>query len=369
MLKESAHIPGWHRQPDRSTPGGLFLLLAAAMIVAGTPIRAVTAQSPGRHQVEDTLERARALYEELLPVARQLGDQGILQRMNTLRAQWVAARGHFQAGRMTQAQTMARRNYDQLRQLRTEVQRLAQRLPYYGRLEERNRELLEFMREEIGPGAPPEVTRRLTLAAGAHQRARQARQRGNLLQAFRLMEQSENLIRQVLRYIDRTGLTTESVRRELDETARRIERLAGDPELLEVAREALERAREAQEEAERFFTAGELRQALAATLTARTAVRLATRLSTGAITPEDVATAIAHTTELMEMHGTLASSSEPGVRRLWNEAGEHLVQARTHLENGQLRTGLAEAQTAAKLVLTAVRRAGSGAPPPPPATS
>ncbi|GEM_PF-1791190 len=355
-----------HRPASR-VPGGLWLVIAAATIMVGTPIRTVSAQSPGQNrQAEQVLEQARVLYEELLPLARRIGDDAILRRLQTLRSQWVTAQGHYQAGRRTQAEALARRNHDQLRQLSAQIRRLAQRLPYFGRMEERNSELLQFLREGLGANAPPEVTRQLTLANSAYQRSLQARRQGNLLQAFRLMEQSENLIRQVLRHMDRTGLTQEAVRRELDDTTRRIERIEDTPDLVETARTALERAREAQAEAERFFSAGELRQALAGTLTARTAARLAGRLAIGVLNPEAVATAIAHAEELLELHSDLASRSEAAVRRLWNQAGEHLTAARTHLENGRLSQGLAEAQTAAKLILTAARRAGRGMPPPSP---
>ncbi len=350
----------------RTRLGGLLPILAAAIVLVGTPIREVSAQPPGqnRNQVGDTLEQARALYEELLPLARRIGDEGILGRLGLLREQWVAADGHYRAGRTEQAGVLARRNFDSLRQLAVQIRRLAQRLPYYGRMEERNRELLQFMREGLGSDAPPEVMRQLTLASGAYQRALQTRQQGNLLQAFRLMEQCESMIRQVLRSMDRTGMTPEAVRRELDDTARRIERLENTPDLVEIARQALTQAREAQQEAERFFSAGDLRRALTGTLTARNAVRLASRLTVGALAPEDVAAAIAHVEELRELHAALAGSTDPQVRRLWDEAGQHLARAREHLDRGELRPGLAEAQTAAKLVLTAARRADGGTPPP-----
>jgi hypothetical protein len=336
------------------------------MIVVGTPIRDVQAQPPGPDDIREMLEQARQLYEELLPMAERLGDPTLLTRMRSIRTQWVQASGHMQGRRYQQARTMARRNRDQLRQLATQIRQLAQRLPHYTRLSERNLELMQFLRYSVGPDAPAEVRRRLTLAIDALQRARQARQRNQLMLSVRLMEQADTMFRQVLRHVDRTGLTPEAVQREIDETARRIERLESGGVTVDTAIEALERARTAQAEASRLLAAGQLRQALAHTLTARTALRLAERLALRDLTADDVALAIAHAEELREAHADLAASPVTAVSRLMQQADRQLEQARGRLQAGQLRPALESAQSAAKLIMTAVRRAGSGAPPPPP---
>jgi hypothetical protein len=211
--------------------------------------------------------------------------------------------------------------------------------------------------------------RQLTLAADAVERAQQAYARRNMLQAYRLMEQSEVLLRQTLRFVARSGLTAESVQREMEETDRRIERLLETPDLTPQASEMLERARALQADAESRFAAGELQAALTRTLTARTAIRLAMRITTGALTPEDVATAIGHAEELQEMNSELASSQLQAVRSLWQQADRQLNQARSHLQDGRLRPALEAAQNAAKLILTAVRRASSDQIPPQPAAA
>lgn len=358
-------------KPDRgkrdrnSRCGGLLLVITAATLMVGTPIREAEAQSPPPEQIAQMLDQARKLHEELLPIAQRLGDAALLTRLQSLRAQWVQARGHMQGRRYTQAGTLAKRVYDQLRQLSSQIHLLAQRLPYYNRMAERNRELLQVLQGSVGPNAPAEIRRQLTLASDAIQRAQKAHQNRSILQAYRLMEQAENQLRQVLRYVDRSGLTPESVRREIEETNRRMERLEGSSNLVEAAIEALERARMIQVEAERLLAAGELRQALANTLSARTALRLAARLITGALTPEDVAAAIAHAEELMEVHSELLNSPLSAVRSLMQQARRQLNQARSHLEAGRLNQGLKAAQTSAKLILTAARTAGG---PPPPST-
>ncbi len=350
-----------------SAVGGVALIVAATITLVGTPIREVMAQPPGADEVRELLEQARELYEELLPVAQQLGDEAMMTRLRTIRSQWVQAQGHMQGRRYQQAGTMARRNLDQLRQLSVQIRKLAQRLPHYTRLSERNLEMMQFLRSSVGPDAPPEVLRQLALSVDTLQRARQARQRNNLMLSFRLMEQADNLLRQVLRHVDRSGLTTESVQREIDETTRRIDRLEAGEITVDTAIEALERARTAQAEAVHLLAAGDLRQALAHTLTARTALRLAERLTMGALTGEDVAMAIAHAEELREAHSELANSPIQGVSRLMQQADRQLNQARTRLMSGNLRQALENAQSAAKLVMTAVRRAGGSVPPPSPA--
>lgn len=350
----------------RTRFGGIALALTATAIAVGTPIRNVQAQPTDPGQISEILEQARRLHDELLPVAQRLGDAALMTRLRSLHTQWLEARGHMQGRRYRQAGLLARRNLEQLRQLATTMRKIAQRLPYYSRLAERNRELLQVLRRSVGPGAPPEILRQLTLASDAVERAQQAYARRNMMQAFRLMEQSETLLRQVLRFVGRSGLTAESVQRELEETGRRIERLVAMPDLTPQASEALERARTMQSEAESLFAAGELRAALSHTLTARTALRLALRLSTGALTPEDVSAAIGHAQELQEMNAQLASSEIDAVRTMWQQAQRQLDQARAHLEAGRLRPALETAQNAAKLILTAIRRAGATAPPPTP---
>jgi hypothetical protein len=308
------------------------------------------------------------MYEELLPTAQRLGDAAMMTRLRNIRSQWVQAQGHMQGRRYQQARTLARRNLDQLRRLSVQIRQLAQRLPHYTRLSERNLEMMQFLRNTVGPEAPPEVIRQMTLAADALQRARQARQRNQLMLSFRLMEQTDNLLKQVLRHVDRSGLTPEAVQREIDETARRIERLESGEMRIEAAVEALERARTAQAEATRLLATGQLRQALAHTLTARTALRLAERLTLRTLTEEDVALAIAHAEELREAHSGLAESDLSAVSRLMQQADRQLNQARNRLLSGNLRAALESAQSAAKLIMTAVRRAG-GSPPPPPSGS
>ncbi len=348
---------------QKSGIGGLALVIAATMTLVGTPIRDIRAQSPGPDAIRETLEQARQLYEELMPMARQLGDPTMMTRLRSIRTQWVQAQGHLQGGRYKQAGTLAKRNLDQLRLLSVKIRQLAQRLPQYTRLSERNMEMMQFLRSAIGPDAPPEVRRQITLAADALHRAGQARQQNNHMLSFRLMEQADNLLKQVLRHVDRTGVIPESVQREIDETARRIERLETSEIQVEAAAEALERARTAQAEATRLLAAGELRQALAHTLTARTALRLAERLTIRALTAEDVALALAHAEELREAHSGLAASPVQGVSRLMQQADRQLEQARSRLLAGNLRVALERAQSASKLIMTAVRRAGAVPPP------
>jgi hypothetical protein len=354
------------RSFQRTGFGGMTLLIAATMTLVGTPIRGVQAQPPGPDNIREMLEQARQLYEELLPLAQRLSDEAVMIRLRHIRSQWVQAQGHFQGRRYQNARTLAQRNLDQLRRLSVQLRQLAQRLPHYTRLSERNIEMIQFLQNAVGPDAPPEVTRQITLAADALQRARQARRRNNLMLSFRLMEQADNLLKQVLRHVDRTGLTPEAVQREIDETARRIERLESGEIRVEAAIEALERAVTAQAEAIRLLATGQLRPGLAHTLTARTALRLAERLTLRALTGEDVALAIAHAGELREVHARLAESDIPAVSRLMQQADRQLELARERLLSGNLRASLQNAQSAAKLIMTAVRRAGGAPPPKPP---
>jgi hypothetical protein len=355
-----------NRPTKRSGPGGLALILAAAAVVAGTPIREAEAQTTGPAQIRQVLDQARTIYEEIRPLVVRIGDETLKQRLQNLRAQWVAANGHFQGDRLQMASRLAQRNLDQMRQLAAFLKRLAQRLPYYTRLAEGNRELLQMLRRRVGSGAPPEVVRQLTLASDAIQRGQDARRTGQLVQAFRLMEQAETLLRQVLRHVNQSGLTQEAVRLEIEETDRRIERLAGSENLTREARDALARAQELQIEAKQMAAAGRLQVAVARTLTARTAVRLAVRLSAGALTYDDAAAAIGHAEELMDIHKDLANNAAPQVNTLWTQARRELEQARVHLEAGRIRAALESAQLSAKLVLSAARRAGSIPPSPPP---
>jgi hypothetical protein len=341
---------------------GPALLLFAALILAAPPIGGVGAQAAGPEQIEQWLQEAAQIYEQLRPVAQQLGDRTLLQRMETLHTQWVAARGHMQGQRYQQAGQLARQNLEQMRALSTTVRRLAQRLPFYNRMAERNRELLQLLRQRIGPDAPREVQRQLTLTADALERAHLAHQGGNLVQAFRLMEQCDGMLRQVLQQADRAGLDGDAVRSEIEETDLRLEELAARGDLTPAAGEAVERARLLQTEARQQLQAGQLRLALGRTLSARTALRLAQRLSGSALSPDDVATAIDHAQELREMHTDLAAHPNAEVRALWNQAGRQLELARRHLEEGHLPAALEAAQSSAKLTLSAARKAG-GLPP------
>jgi len=260
---------------------------------------------------------------------------------------------------------MAERNLRSIRELVITVRRLAQRLPYYSRMAEQNSELHRVLTRRLGSGAPEQIARQLTIGADAMERARKARQAGNMVQAFRFMEQAQLMLHQVLRHVDRDAMTPEAVRIEIEETEGRIERLRSSDQLTEPAREALQRGIEIQRDARRLFGSRQLRLAMARTLTARTAVRLAQRLMTGALGPEDAAAAIGHAEELLEIHAGLARHHDPQVRTLMEQASRQLADARGHLEAGRLRPALESAQSAAKLVLTAVRRA-TGPPPPTP---
>ena len=342
---------------SRSWLGGIAIALTATAIAVGTPIRKVQAQPTDPGQIQDMLEQARQLHNELLPIAQRLGDESLLTRLRVLNMRWLEARGHMQGRRYRQAGNLAQRNLQQLRQLTSTVRKIAQRLPYYSRMAERNMELLRLLQRNVGPGSPPEIQRQLTLAADAVERARGAHAMGNIMQAYRLMEQSEIILRQMLRFVGRTGLTAESVQREVEETERRIERLIALPEMDPRSAEALESARSLQTEAESLLASGELHRALTRTLAARTALRLSERLSSGILTAEDVAAAIAHAEELQEVNKELATSEHNAIRSLWEQAQRQLNQARTYLESGRLRTALESAQNAAKLIVTAARRA------------
>jgi len=353
------------RDRDRnqsSKTGGPALLLAAALILAAPPIGGVGAQSAGPEQIQQWLQEAEQLYLQLQPVAQQLGDRALLQRMEILRSQWVAARGHLQGRRYQLAGQLARQNLEQLRTLSVTVRRLAQRLPFYNRMAERNQELLQLLRQRIGPETQREVQRQLLLTADSLERARLARQQGNLLQAFRLMEQCEAMLRQVLQQAERAGLDGASVRAEIEETDRRLAEPAARSDLSPASAEVLERARLLQDQARQQLQAGQLRLALGRTLSARTALRLAQRLSTGALSPEVIATAIEHAQEVQEQHPDLAAHPNAEVRALWEQAGRQLELARRRLEEDRLPAALEAAQSSAKLTLSAVRKAG-GIPP------
>jgi len=71
------------RGPRGHRSGGMCLAVAAAVLLAGTPIRDASAQTTGPGRISETLEQARQLYEELLPAARRLGDSTLLDRMKT----------------------------------------------------------------------------------------------------------------------------------------------------------------------------------------------------------------------------------------------------------------------------------------------
>ena len=339
--------------------GGIVIALTVTAIAVGTPIRKVQAQPTDPGQIQDMLEQARHMYNELLPIAQRLGDESLLIRLRVLNTKWLEARGHMQGRRYRQAGNLAQRNLQQLRELTSTVRKIAQRLPYYSRMAERNMELLRLLQRNVGPGSPPEIQRQITLAADAVERARRAHAMGNIMQAFRLMEQSETILRQLHRFMGRSGLTTESVQREVEETKRRIERFTALPGMDPRSAEALERAIALQREAESLLASGELQQAITRTLAARTALRLSERLSSGRLTAEDVAAAIAHAEELQEVNEELATSEHSAIRSLWEQANRQLNQARTFLESGRLRIALESAQNAAKLIMTAARRAAN----------
>jgi len=350
----------------KRTPGGLVLVLVVTALVAGAPIREVRAQSAGQERIRETLEQARSLYEQLQPLAQRIGDPALLQRMQALRSQWQVASGHFQGRRYQMAARMAQRNLDELRRIGSALRRLSQRLPYYQRLAERNREVLRLLQQTTGPARSREIQRRLTLAADMVERAGRARSGGRVVEAFRLMEQADVMLRRMLRQMDRGNLTPEAVETELQQTERQAERIQVLPEIPPGAAEALERALMLQEEARRYFAAGEFRLALTRTLTARSALRVARGLAGGRLTSEEVAAAIAHAEELMATYAETAGSEVAGVQQLWSQAQRMLEEARTQLEAGQLDPALESARSAAKLALTAARRAGLTSGPPPP---
>ena len=70
-----------------------------------------------------------------------------------------------------------------------------------------------------------------------------------------------------------------------------------------------------------------------------------------------MAAPIPHAEELQEVHEELAAREHNAIRSLWEQAERQLNQARTFLESGRLRNALESAQNAAKLIVTAARRA------------
>jgi len=106
-----------HRDSMKIRFGSLLPVVAAAILVAGTPIRDTGAQTAGPVQIREMLQQARVLYEELLPVVRRLGDETLTSRMEALRSQWVQANGHLQGNRLQNAYRLAQRNLEQLRQM------------------------------------------------------------------------------------------------------------------------------------------------------------------------------------------------------------------------------------------------------------
>ena len=340
---------------------GLCLLTAIVVATIAPSPGGASAQTVATERIRTMLQQADAHYHELLPMAEQLGDPVLLQRLQTLRLQWEEAHGHFQGRRYAVAQRMAEQNLDRLRELGVTIRRMAQRLPYYGRMAERNRELLQLLLEGFGPSPPPEIQSRLTMAADGLQRAEQAHRQRNLAQSYRQMEQIETMLRQMLRQLERSGLSGETVESEIRETERRLEQLSARPMLSEPARQALERARLLQQEAHAYYGTGEFRLALSRTLTARSALRLAVGLAGERLEVEEVAAAIVHTEELIETYTEAIAAAGEGARALLQQARRRLERAQTDLAAGQLRAALQEAQSAAKLVLTAARRSE---PPP-----
>lgn len=350
----------------RKWPDRLMLSLLTAAVLAGTPIQEADAQQVGPGRIQEILTQAESLYEELLPIAQRIGDPAVLERMRSLRTQWVEARGHLMGRRYQMAQRMAQMNLDQLRQVGSVIRSLAQRLPYYERMAERNREVLRLLQQTVGASGGPEVQQRLTLSARIMNRAENAHSRGNLVQAFRMMEQAELMMRQMLRQMDQGSLTREAVDLEIQETARRMEQLEASGTLSGPALEAFTRARTLQREAQQALASGALRLALTRTLTARSAIRLAAALGSGRLDEEEVAAAIQHAEDLMDTYGALSSSDTENIRSLWNQASRQLERARADLASGKLRPAFEGAQSAAKLVLTAARRAGISSSEPPP---
>lgn len=344
-------------------PGAVTLGLVGALVVAD-------ASAVSREEAERQLEQAEEAYRRLVETETagrpgysadvHLGDE--VRYIESLIAR---ARDHFGNRRYDHSYKFSSTALDRIRKLGQELLRLEQRLRFYERLADRNREVLELLRRRARLDQVDQKTARmLDMATDSFHRALAANGRGELILAFKLMEQTNDLVRKVMRALGGGRISPERLADDLDRTDDIVENIreavgaSDSPEIQAV----LERASVVQREAIASYEDGNFDFARRLTLRARTLARLALRLTQNAPATEAERTLI-HTDDLIERY-------EEKIRESGNAEAESLLEEAIALQgeawdlynDDEIAAALTKARAAAKLVTAANHKAGSVGP-------
>jgi|GEM_PF-2965600 len=348
-------------------------LLAAVLVclvstVAAADARAVTREE-ARRQLEQAEEAARRL-RDLADLTGGLGAADVrLDREIDLIEGWIERSREYYLSTTVAGYD---RSYhfsglalERARKVVAELRTLERKYRLSQRYLEQNREMLDLLRRQARLGPVGQKTARmLDMAVDTFQRSVEALDRGELVLAFKLMQQTNDLARKIVKSLGGERLSRERVTHDLDRTDEMIARAAealGEIEAPE-AGAVLERAQGVQEQAIATSEEGNFDFARRLTLRARTLARLSLRLGQGA-PPTEAERILEHTDGLLEKYGVrIQESGDQGAIDLLEDAIALQAEAWDLFADDQTEAALAKTQAAAKLVNSAHRKISRGSP-------
>ena len=339
--------------------------LVVSILVMGTIVAASDARAVSREQAERQLEQAEEAYGRLMEAASGVAATDV-QIGNAIRSveQWIDhSRDAFEHRRYDTSYKFSAQALDRIRTIAAEQQRLEQRHRWTQRFIEQNRESLELLRRRVRLEQVDEKTARmLDMAVDTFHRALAAEDRGEVLMAYKLMDQTSDLINRVIKAVGGQAVSRERLGKDLDRTDEIMDDVA------EAVRDAdepgsaavLDRARAVQEQARLNEEQGNLDFSRRLTLRARTLARLALRLSETEPATE-AERMLLHTDDLIETYGDrIRMGGDPQAIRLLDDAVALQGEAWDSFNDDRTDAALTQTRAAAKLVNAARQRIGSG---------
>jgi hypothetical protein len=350
--------------------------LVVSILLIGSVVAASDAWAVTREQAERQLEQAEEAYDRLMDAMSGAAatDVQIAGAMRNVR-QWIDhSQDALDRRQYDVSYKLSGQALDRIRGLVTEQQRLDQRYRWTQRFIEQNRESLELLQRRVRLEQVDEKTARmLDMAVDTFHRALDAENRGEVLLAYKLMDQTSDLIKRVIKGIGGQAISRERLGKDLDRTDETVDSVAealGEAEALGKAEASagadrlgsdtvLDRARAVQEQARLNEEQGNLDFARRLTLRARTLARLALRLSETEPGTE-AERMLLHTDDLIEKYGDMIrGGGEPQAIGLLDNAIALQGEAWDSFNDDRADAALTQTRAAAKLVNAARQRSGS----------
>ncbi|MCK4546314.1 MAG: hypothetical protein KAW17_02640 [Candidatus Eisenbacteria sp.] len=335
----------------------LMLTLAASEV--GAQLR--SDEELARRQLAQAEEAYRRLLEELsVPTPGSAAtDRQLNQAILQVRQLLDKSQELLHAGNHRLSYKLSREALELILKIAKELRRLSVRLRLTDRFIEQSREALELLRQRARLEPMNEKTERmLDLAVDTFHRALAARDRGELLLSFKLIEQTGDLVKKIAKSLGGPAISQERLFRDLertDEILDDISSVLGETDRPGVGT-VVDRARAVQGQAQVQYEDGNLDFARRLTLRARSLARLGLRLADRAPATE-TERVLTHTDDLIERYAErIRAGGNAQAITLLEDAVALQGEAWDSFHDDQIDVALTRTRAAAKLVNAAGKK-------------